>query len=55
MISHFGQYAMSVYFKGLNALEQSKLLDSHKISEVFGDRLIPLQMNTSSEYATCFV
>jgi hypothetical protein len=50
------QYAMAVYLRGMNTVEQSKLLDSHKISEVFGDQLIPLQINnTSSDYATCFI
>mmetsp|Transcript_17317 Transcript_17317/g.32805 ORF Transcript_17317/g.32805 Transcript_17317/m.32805 type:complete len:399 (-) Transcript_17317:87-1283(-) len=49
-------FAMSVYFKGMNSLESSKLLDYEKISEVFGNQVIPLlQLNASSDYATCFV
>jgi len=48
-------HAMAVFFGNVSDSEQSNRLDYEKLSQVFGDRLVPLQTNVESDYATCFV
>lgn len=48
-------YALGVYFKSVNNVELSKRLDFDKLSEIFGDRLEPLQTNVRNDYSMCFV
>ena len=49
------KYALGVYFKSVNNAELSKRLDFDKLSEIFGDRLSPLQTNVKNDYSMCFV
>jgi len=49
------QYAMAVFLGNVTDAEQSNRLDYEKLSEVFGDRMVPLQTNVKSDYALCFI